>query len=121
MGKPTEAYLILAAAILLNASANVLIKIGMLKVGQGPNLKGVLFRAAVQPAVLFGIICFGLALAAYSLVLSRLSLSIAYPVNVSLGLIIVVISSYFLLNESITFVQILGFILIISGVYLVAR
>ncbi|MBN1779752.1 EamA family transporter [bacterium] len=116
-----QGYLILGAAIVLNATANILIKVGMSRIGQADHLKDLLVRAIAQPVFIGGILSFGLALASYSIVLSRLNLSIAYPLMVSLGLIIVVLASYFFLNETITAIQMLGFLCIIAGVWMVAR
>jgi multidrug transporter EmrE-like cation transporter len=114
-------YLGLAVSILFNSLANILIKLGMKKVsGQGDALS-MMRKAVIEPAFIGGIVCFGLALAAYSMVLSKLNLSIAYPINVSLGLILVVLVSALFLKESITLLQISGFFLIIAGVWLVAR
>jgi len=114
-------YIILIAAIVFNAVANILIKAGMNKIGKTDNMV-ILFKKAIsQPALLAGIFSFGLALVAYSFVLTKLNLSIAYPVMVSMGLIVVVLASRFLLNESISLLQVFGFVLIISGVWMVAR
>jgi multidrug transporter EmrE-like cation transporter len=87
----------------------------------GSGVTSILFAALSQPVFWAGLISFGLALAAYSLVLTRLNLSIAYPIMVSMGLVIVVLISGFYLNESISVMQILGFSLIVTGVWLVAR
>lgn len=113
-------YPILALSIGFNAMANILIKVAMKRIGHSSGI-GLMQRALREPAFLFGILCFGLALIAYSMVLSRLNLSIAYPLNVSLGLIIVVLTSALFLKESITLLQLGGFFLIIAGVWLVAR
>jgi len=116
-----QGYLILGMAIVFNASANILIKIGMRRIPEQSERSHIVMAALSQPAFWGGICLFGLALVAYSVVLSRLNLSIAYPIMVSLGLIIVVLVSYFLLKEPITVIQILGFVLIIAGVWMVAR
>jgi multidrug transporter EmrE-like cation transporter len=117
----TRSVIILILAIVLNATANILIKVGMLRVGRTGSVLQIAGRAIVQPALLGGIFSFALALAAYSLVLTRLNLSVAYPIMVSMGLVIVVLASYFLLNETITLVQVIGFGFIIAGVWMVAR
>ena len=110
----------MAFAILFNATANILIKVSMSRIS-GSGAASILAAALSQPVFWAGLISFGLALAAYSLVLTRLNLSIAYPIMVSMGLVIVVLVSGFYLNESISILQILGFALIIAGVWLVAR
>ena len=117
----SRAVVILIFAIFFNALANILIKIGMVKAGKTEGWFQLLGKAATQPALLGGILSFALALVAYSLVLTRMNLSIAYPIMISMGLIIVVFASHFLLRETVTPIQIAGFLLIIAGVWMVAR
>ena len=116
-----KAIITLVLAIVLNAGANILIKVAMLKIGETNGMAELIKKAILQPAMWCGVISFGLALAAYSMVLSRLNLSIAYPIMVSMGLIIVVLVSALVLKEVISPLQIAGFVLIIAGVWLVAR
>ena len=113
--------LVLALAITFNALANILIKMGMIRVGSGKGLAQTVVQGATQPTILVGIVMFALALAAYVFVLSRMNLSIAYPVMTSLGFMVVILASWLVFREAITLVQVLGFVLIIAGVWLVAR
>jgi multidrug transporter EmrE-like cation transporter len=108
-------------AIVLNALANILIKVGMLKAGKLESIPVLIKYALGQPFLYTGVLSFGLALVAYSIVLSKLNLSVAYPIMVSMGLIIVVLVSFFALKETITVMQIAGFIFIVAGVWMVAR
>ena len=117
----SRAVVILIFAIFFNALANILIKVGMVRVGKTEGWFQLLAKAALQPALLGGIISFALALVAYSFVLTRMNLSVAYPIMISMGLIIVVFASHFVLSEAITPLQIAGFLLIIAGVWMVAR
>jgi multidrug transporter EmrE-like cation transporter len=114
-------YLILTLAIFFNAFANILIKIGMLKIGREGELLKLLFKAILHPAIIFGIFSFVLALGAYGYTLSHINLSIAYPIMTSLGFLIVILVSWIFLKESITIVQLFGFIFILIGVFMVAR
>jgi multidrug transporter EmrE-like cation transporter len=111
----------LVFAVLLNALANILIKVGMTRAGKASGLVSMLKHVLRQPAVWGGMVSFALALGAYSLVLTKMNLSVAYPIMVSMGLIVVVLASAFLLMEPISAVQIVGFGLIIAGVWLVAK
>ena len=113
--------IILGLSIVFNATANILIKVGMNRLGKVGGLFAMVKKAIVEPALILGVFSFILALGGYSFVLTKLNLSVAYPIMISMGLIIVVLASYFLLNESISGFQILGFLLIIAGVWLVAR
>jgi len=113
--------LILCFAIVANATANILIKVGMNRVGEGKGLLPTVMSGALQPAIIFGIVFFVLALAAYTYVLSRINLSIAYPIMTSMGFVLVILVSWLFLKETVTLYQLLGFVLIIAGVWLVAR
>ena len=93
----------------------------MRHVGKVNGVVELVKKAILEPAFWGGIFSFGLALVAYNMVLTRLNLSVAYPIMVSMGLIIVVLVSYFVLSESITWIQVVGFVLIIAGVWMVAR
>ncbi len=49
----------------------------------------VLLKLVFQPTFIAGVVCFGLGLLAYSIVLSKMNLSIAYPIIVTMSLILV--------------------------------
>ncbi len=114
-------YVILVLAITFNAIANILMKVGMLKEKQSSSLVGFIINMSLNPILIGGIICFALGLAAYCYVLTKLNLSIAYPIMTSLGYVIVIIASWLFLKETITLVQIAGFAFIITGVWMVAH
>lgn len=114
-------YIVLALAIFLNALANILIKVGMLKVGQTVNFFDAISKAIGKPPIYLGIISFAFALGAYAYVLSKVNLSVAYPIMTSMGFLIVILVSKLFLNEAITSTQIVGFIFIVVGVCLVAK
>jgi multidrug transporter EmrE-like cation transporter len=117
-------YLILIIAIICNAGANILIKAAM---KQSPIFleNAAIFQAVLQalknPFLIGGVALFGLALAAYSVVLSRLNLSIAYPIMTGAGFLLVFLFSALCFKESISPVHILGAVLILSGVWVLAR
>ena len=113
-------YVILGLAIIFSAIGNVLMKIGMLKVTNSSNILYTVFKSIAQPVVPLGIICFILALGCYLYVLSKLNLSIAYPIMTSMVFLVVVLVSWVFLKESITTIQIVGFVFIIMGVWMTA-
>lgn len=116
-----NSYILLMSAVVFNAVANILIKIGMMRCPKSGGLFLMVKSAIFNPAIIGGIICFVIALGGYSYTLSKLNLSIAYPIMTSLGYLIVILVSCFFLNEVVTWYQIIGFFLIIGGVWLVAR
>ena len=115
------AALALAVALIANAGANVLIRMGMRDLVVSPGQPLQLLRAVLlNGQVMAGIALFAFNIIAYAFALSRIRLSIAYPVMTSLGLIIVLLLSWQLMGERITPVQVGGMVLIIGGVVLVA-
>lgn len=113
-------YVILGLAIFFNAVANILMKIGVLRVDDTSNILSNACKSISQPAILAGIISFVLALICYLYALSKLNLSVAYPIMTSMGFLVVILASWAFLKESITSIQIVGFILIIIGVWMTA-
>jgi multidrug transporter EmrE-like cation transporter len=110
-------WIVLLIAVTLNALANVLIKAGVDRLSAEP--KAALLPAAVaEPLFYAGVVAFALALVAYAAALSRLQLSVAYPLMTSLGLLIVALVSWRWFGESYDVPKTLGTLLIIAGVIL---
>lgn len=118
--EPVMGYLFLALALTLNAAANVLLKIGAGQLGrlEAPDLIG---RLLTNYHLLGGILLFALNVVLYAAALTRLNLSVAYPVMTAGGVLIVVSVSFFLLEEPFSPVQMLGLALIVAGILLVTH
>lgn len=110
-------YLLLILALVFNACANVLIKIGSVQfAGIGDNF----MRATIGNwAFMAGLVLFGLNVVLYALALSRIPLSIGYPIMTVGGLAIITLASVLYLNESVTLVQLLGLLMLALGIVLV--
>lgn len=116
-----RSYGMLAVAILFNGVANVLMKTGM---RNAPNAGGVvaMFKHYLTSwPVIVGIFLFALNVLAYTQVLTKLSLSVAYPIMVSMTGVIVISGSMVIFKESISAAQWVGFALIIGGVICVSQ
>ena len=111
---------ILGVAIFLNALANILIKEGVMDKG-GKFTIEMVTKVITSPTIVGGIVSFAFALVAYGYVLTGMNLSIAYPLMTSIGFIIVTLTSWLFLKESITPVQTIGLQFILSGVWMVAK
>jgi len=118
------AFSFLFTGVLLNAAAQLLLK-------AGTNVLGVISltrenwleqatRMAVQPHFIAGAACYGVSLVVWIIGLSRVPVSIAYPM-LSLGYVINAIAAHYLLGESVTLARWLGIGFIVLGVWLVAR
>ncbi len=113
-------YLLLALALTLNATANILLKIGAARLTI-PGEAGFIGRLATNYPLLAGLILFALNVVFYVAALTRLNLSVAYPVMVAGGIIIVVSVSVLFLREAVTTSQLVGLALLVLGILLVAH
>jgi multidrug transporter EmrE-like cation transporter len=113
-------WIILGIAISLNALANILIKVGVMDRG-GKFTVEMVTQVITSPTIIGGIVSFAIALVAYGYVLTRMNLSIAYPLMTSVGFIIVTLTSWLFLKEPITPVHTIGLLFILSGVWMVAK
>jgi len=116
----TYAFLILALSC--NAAANILMKLA------APAYVDGLREWITQPWLLLkngylvsAIIFFITALGLYSYVLSKMNLSIAYPIMTSLGFMIVISYSMIFLDEKFFWWQWIGALLIVIGVVLLSQ
>lgn len=125
----TKYAVALVIALLLNASANLMIKFGMRGMdldlaGAGPLDAGILglIRLLVRNWILLaGLGCFALNVVFYAFALQKLPISIAYPVMVATGFALIVAVAGYMLQERLTLGQWLGVGAILLGVVLVAK
>jgi multidrug transporter EmrE-like cation transporter len=115
--------ILLGTALVLNAAANVLIKYSatrMVPAPPGAPLTGRLL-AVLHPAFIAGLVLFGLNVFAYQGALRSLKLSVAYPVMVSGGYLLILLASFALFQERLGAAQYAGILLILAGIWLVVR
>lgn len=115
-------YLVLMVSILLAVLGQLLMKRGMMLFGTFP-LSQLLFKIVpifLNPWVFSGLVCFGLSAIFWLVVLSRLELSLVYPM-VSVAYVLVALASWFFFKENLSLVRWLGIAVIILGVYLISR
>jgi len=110
-------WIALVAALVLNAGANSLLKVGASSL-EGGLSSGTLVAAATNIYLIGGIALFALNILCYTFALSRLPLSVAYPVMVIGGLLIITSFSVLVFHESLSYLQIGGLALVLLGVVL---
>ena len=113
-------YLFLVFALTLNAAANILLKIGATRLG-GLEEPGLFGRLVSDYYLLAGLLLFALNVMFYFAALTRLNLSVAYPIMVAGGIVIVVSVSVFALREAVAPLQIVGLALLVLGIALVGH
>ena len=115
--------LLLATALILNAAANVLIKYSAGRIVPAPAGASLLARLLIrfQPAFLLGLLLFALNVFAYQAALRTLKISIAYPIMVAGGFMLILLASFYLFHERLGTAQFAGIGLILAGIWLVVR
>ncbi|MFH1486238.1 MAG: EamA family transporter [Chloroflexota bacterium] len=117
-------YLILLVALCFTVTGELLLKYGMNKVGvlslHPSVVLPLLWRTFTTPQILMGFVLVFSASIFWLSVISRIDLSLAYPM-LSIGYIIVVIASWLLLGEQITVTRVLGTLIIVGGVFVITR
>ena len=119
----------LVVALVLNATANLLMKIGMKSVQQSGGILRDGVAAAVKTVItdatlMAGLICFAVnaLFYMYALQSKALKISIAYPIMVGGGfaLIAVIARLHPLLSERLTWGQMAGVLLVLVGIVVIA-
>ncbi len=125
----TKYVIALGVALLLNATANLMIKFGMRGIDlelHGAGLLsggawGVIKLLIRHWIVILGLGCFAANVVFYAFALQKLPISVAYPVMVTSGFAIIVIVAGAMLRERLSAMQWIGVAAILIGVTLVAR
>ena len=117
-------FSLLMLGVLLNASAQLLLKAGTNAVGHfefsTSNILPIGMKLAMQPHIAGGVACYVVSLVVWIMGLSRVPVSVAYPM-LSLGYVINAVAAHYIFGESVSVTKWLGIGFIILGVWLVAR
>ncbi len=124
---PASLVLILSG-VFLNAVAQLLLKAGVNNVTAAigsfaysmENILPVGLRLVTQWPIIGGLACYVLSVVVWILGLSRVDVSVAYPM-LSLGYVLNAIGAWWLFGEALTPQRLAGIGIIIVGVYVLAR
>lgn len=116
---------LILASILVSVVGQLFLKAGVSKLGTIggealANLPQLLGMVATNPLIILGLACYGLGAAMWIVVLSRVELSLAYPM-LGLGYVLVLLTSWLIFGESVSSLRWFGTLMIVAGVMLVAR
>ena len=119
-----SAFAFLMTGVLLNAGAQLLLKAGTNALGvitlTRDNWWDTFWRMGTQGHFVAGVACYMVSLVVWIMGLSRVPVSVAYPM-LSLGYVINAVAAHYLFGESVSVTRWLGIGFIILGVWLVAR
>ena len=117
-------FALILTGVLLNATAQLLLKAGTNAVGHFEfhldNLIPIGLKLGFQPYIMGGMACYAISLVVWIMALSRVPVSIAYPM-LSIGYVINAFVAWQWFGEPLSAQKLLGIGFIVVGVYVVAR
>jgi len=117
-------FALILTGVLLNAFAQLLLKAGTNAVGHFEfhlnNVVPIGMKLALEPHILGGVACYVVSLVVWIMGLSRVPVSIAYPM-LSIGYVINAFIAWHWFGEALAAQKLLGIGFIVIGVFLVAR
>jgi multidrug transporter EmrE-like cation transporter len=117
-------FSLVLTGVLLNACAQLLLKAGTNRVGEFvfslANVLPVGSRLVLDPYIAAGLGCYVVSVVVWILALSRIPVSIAYPM-LSIGYVVNALAAWALFGEALGPQKLAGIAFIIVGVFLVAR
>lgn len=117
-------FILILCGVLLNASAQLLLKAGMSQIGHFEfsmaNALPISYKVMANLPIIGGLTLYVMSVAVWLLVLSRVQVSFAYPM-LSIGYVVNAIAANYFFGEPLTSMRIMGIFIIIAGVYLVAQ
>lgn len=120
----SAAFLLLFTGVALNAAAQLLLKAGTNATGvltlDAATWPQTIWKMATEVHFVMGAACYGVSLVVWILGLSRVPVSIAYPM-LSIGYVINAVAAHYLFGEAITLTRWLGIGFIVLGVWCLVR
>ncbi|WP_313952404.1 SMR family transporter [Accumulibacter sp.] len=118
------AFALVLTGVLLNAGAQLLLKAGTNAIGHFDfslgNVIPIAMKVAAQPSIIGGLACYVVSVVIWILALSRVPVSIAYPM-LSIGYVVNAVIAHYWFGEILVLQKMLGIGFIIIGVVLVAN
>ncbi|MEP6702165.1 MAG: SMR family transporter [Betaproteobacteria bacterium] len=115
---------LILTGVLLNAAAQIFLKAGTNTLGvvsfSSSDWFAQAWRVGTNPHIIGGLFCYAFSLVVWIMALSRVPVSIAYPM-LSIGYVVSAVAAYFLFGELLGASRWLGIGFIIVGVFLVSR
>jgi multidrug transporter EmrE-like cation transporter len=117
-------FTLIMTGVMFNAAAQLLLKAGTNSVGafafSRENIFPIGWQLATEPHIVGGMFCYLISLVVWVLALSRVQVSIAYPM-LSVGYVVNAIAAWYLFGEAVSLTRLLGIGVIILGVFILAR
>lgn len=116
-------FALILTGVLLNAAAQLMLKAGANRVGpveiEVQALTAVARDLAFSAPIVGGIACYVVSVVVWILALTRVDVSLAYPM-LSIGYVVNAVAAWMLFGEHLSPMRLAGICVIILGVYLLA-
>ena len=118
-------FSIILAGVVLNSAAQLMLKagartLGAVSMGSASSLMQAAWSAATQPWIGLGLVCYFGSAALWIVALTRVDVTIAYPM-LSMGYVIAAVLAWQLFGESLNAGRVAGIAIILIGVVVLAR
>ena len=117
-------FALIFTGVMLNASAQILMKAGTNAVGHfefsAANILPIGWKLATEWHIVSALFCYALGVVVWILALSRVPVSIAFPM-LSMAYVVNALAAYYLLGEPFSSTKLVGMGVIILGVIIISR
>jgi multidrug transporter EmrE-like cation transporter len=115
---------LIVVGVMFNVAAQLLIKAGTNAIGYfeytRENIAPIGWKLATEPHIIGAMGCYVFGVVIWILALSRVQVSIAYPL-LSLGYVVNAVAAWWLFNEAFNPAKVIGMGVIILGVVIISR
>ena len=117
-------FALIFAGVMLNAAAQILMKAGTNAVGyfefSSENILPIGWKLASEWHIVAALFCYALSVIIWILALSRVPVSIAFPM-LSMAYVVNAVAAWYLLGEAFSLTKVVGIGVIILGVIIISR
>ena len=117
-------FALIFTGVMLNATAQILMKAGTNSIGyfefSMANIVPIGWKLATEWHIVVALFCYALSVIIWILALSRVPVSIAFPL-LSMAYIVTAVAAWYLLGEALSVTKVAGIVVIILGVIIISR
>jgi drug/metabolite transporter (DMT)-like permease len=117
-------FALIFTGVMLNAAAQILMKAGTNSIGyfefSVENILPIGLKLATEWHIVVALCCYALSVIIWILALSRVPVSIAFPL-LSMAYIVTAVAAWYLLGEALSLTKVAGIVVIILGVIIISR
>lgn len=117
-------FCLIFAGVMLNAAAQILMKAGTNVIGHfefsAVNVVPIGWKLATEWHIIAALFCYGISVVVWILALSRVPVSIAFPM-LSMAYVVNAVAAKYLLGEDFSVTKLVGMGVIIIGVIIISR